>query len=235
MNPSLRSLTKIIGTFISSLILGGCMGTTEVRPGDPYYQPTYPMMEAPPPASAGSLFQAGIGMDLYSDQRAARVGDIITVVLEERTVSQKSSSVGVTKESDIGISGGGNGNTILGTDPSWGELGVDTNISSDRDFNGGADADQSNSLQGNISVTVANVLPNGNLIVRGEKWITLNRGDEYIRISGIVRPQDITQENSIISTKLANAKISYSETGELSSSQQMGWMSRFFNSPMWPL
>jgi len=70
--------------------------------------------------------------------------------------------------------------------------------------------------------------------VRGEKWITLNRGDEYIRISGIIRPEDVSQENTISSTKLANARISYSGTGELAESQSMGWVSRFFNNPLWP-
>jgi flagellar L-ring protein FlgH len=71
--------------------------------------------------------------------------------------------------------------------------------------------------------------------VRGEKWITLNRGDEFIRISGMIRPDDIAPDNTIVSTRLANAKISYSGTGALADSTSMGWLSRFFNSDLWPL
>lgn len=83
-------------------------------------------------------------------------------------------------------------------------------------------------------MTVAEVLPNGNLVVRGEKWMTLNRGDEFIRISGIVRPDDISPNNTVVSTRLANAQISYSGTGTLADSQSMGWLARFFNSEYWP-
>ncbi|MEJ2444755.1 MAG: flagellar basal body L-ring protein FlgH [Exilibacterium sp.] len=78
------------------------------------------------------------------------------------------------------------------------------------------------------------MLPSGNLVVRGEKWMTLNRGEEYIRIRGIVRPEDISQSNTVASTKLANAHISYSGTGSLAESQEMGWLARFFNSAYFP-
>ena len=126
------------------------------------------------------------------------------------------------------------GTLLGGASPSYKGLSLENNIAHDRSFDGSADADQSNSLEGNITVTVSEILPNGNLVVRGEKWITLNRGDEFIRISGIIRPEDIAPDNTIISTRLANAKISYSGKGELADSQQMGWLSRFFNGSYWP-
>ena len=92
----------------------------------------------------------------------------------------------------------------------------------------------SNSLSGNITVTVHDVLPNGVLMVKGEKWLTLNQGDEYIRISGMVRPQDIGSDNTVESTKLADARIAYSGTGSVNDSNVMGWMSRFFIGAIWP-
>jgi flagellar L-ring protein FlgH len=83
-------------------------------------------------------------------------------------------------------------------------------------------------------VTVADVLPNGNLVVRGEKWLTLNQGDEYIQISGIVRPIDIRTDNTVLSGLVADARITYSGKGMVADSNKMGWLSRFFASAIWP-
>jgi flagellar L-ring protein precursor FlgH len=91
-----------------------------------------------------------------------------------------------------------------------------------------------NSLSGNITVTIHQVMPNGTMLVRGEKWLTLNQGDEYIRVSGLVRPQDIGPDNSIESTRLADARITYSGTGATHDANVMGWLARFFISPLWP-
>ena len=92
----------------------------------------------------------------------------------------------------------------------------------------------SNSLTGNISVTIHEVLANGVLIVKGEKWLTLNQGDEYIRVSGMIRPQDISADNTVNSTQIADARISYSGTGAVHDSNTMGWLSQFFIGQLWP-
>jgi len=210
--------------------LSACARTPTPKPGDPYYAPTVSSATNLPPRTEGSLFQQTYGLSLFDDRKALRVGDIITISLTERTVSRKSSGVNVKKDSSTEFNAG----PLLGTVPSFNGKTLDTSLSQKRDFGGDADADQSNSLQGNITVTVAEVLPNGNLVVRGEKWMTLNRGDEFIRISGIVRPDDISPDNTVVSTRLANAQISYSGTGALADSQSMGWLSRFFNSEYWP-
>jgi len=218
---------------VSSLLcLSGCMMVSKKPlPDDPAYAPAVAANMPVPQRTEGSLYQDSYGMSLFDDRKAHYVGDVITVTLSEKTVSKKSSGVAVNKSSSTAFDSG----TVLGgVAPSYKGLGLETSIAQDRTFAGDADADQSNSLQGNITVTVAEILPNGNLIVRGEKWITLNRGDEFIRISGIVRPEDIAPDNTIISTRLANAKISYSGTGALADSQSMGWLSRFFNSSYWP-
>src|SRR3546814_1679253 len=95
-------------------------------------------------------------------------------------------------------------------------------------FGGKGQATQSNTLSGEISVTIAEVYPNGTMLVRGEKLVTLNRGDEYIRIAGIVRPEDITADNRILSTRVADARITYSGTGEIARASRQGWLQRFF-------
>lgn len=222
---------KCFAVFVfAALVLSGCATGPKPQPGDPYYAPTVSARVQQPTQTNGSLYQSSQSMTLFTDTKARNIGDIITIVLNERTASSKSSGVNVTKESSTSLPAG----TIFGTTPTLNGVPFDTSISQDRDFAGDAGADQSNSLSGSIAVTVADVLPNGNLIVRGEKWMTLNRGDEFIRISGILRPEDISPQNTVASTRLANAQISYSGTGELANSQNMGWMSKFFNSGYWP-
>ncbi len=187
------------------------------------YAPTY--SEAPPvaPVANGSIFQASAGYaPLTSGLRAARVGDILTVSLVERTQAQKTTGANMDKGGSISI-----------TPPATGPLSffkpTDVNVSGDQSFDGKGQAVQSNSLVGEISVTVAEVYPNGNLLVRGEKLLTLNRGDEFIRISGIVRPVDIGPDNRIASARLADARVTYSGKGEIARAARQGWLTKFFS------
>ena len=222
---------KLISLIIAISLLSACMQNRKPLPDDPAYAPTISANMPVPQRTSGSLYQDAYGMSLFDDRKAHFIGDVITVTLSEKTVSKKSSGVAVKKNSSADMNAG----TLLGAvNPQYKGLSLENSIGHKRSFSGDADADQSNSLEGNITVTVAEILPNGNLIVRGEKWITLNRGDEFIRISGIIRPDDIAPDNTVISTRLANAKISYSGTGTLAESQTMGWFSRFFNSGLWP-
>lgn len=227
---SFRSLNLllVVGTMLA---LTGCFTNKKPMPDDPAYAPTIAANMPVPQRTEGSLYQDAYGLSLFGDRKAHFVGDVITVTLSERTVSRKSSGVNTNKNSGVEFNAG----PLLGVNPTFKGNELTTSLEQGRTFDGSADADQSNSLQGNITVTVAEILPNGNLIVRGEKWITLNRGDEFIRISGIVRPDDIEPNNTVVSTRLANAKISYSGTGDLANSTSMGWLSRFFNSDLWPL
>jgi flagellar L-ring protein precursor FlgH len=229
---TMTSVAKIITPAIAVVTLSGCMTNNKPQPGDPHYAPTISAAQAMPQRTDGSLYQDTYGLSLFGDRKAHFVGDIITITLAEKTTSKKSSGVNVKKDNNTKFNSGEG--TLFGSDPTLKGLSLATNIAQNRNFNGDAGADQSNSLQGNITVTVAEIMPNGNLVVRGEKWMTLNRGDEFIRISGIVRPDDVAPDNTVISTRLANAKISYSGTGTLADSQNMGWLSKFFNSGLWP-
>jgi flagellar L-ring protein precursor FlgH len=102
-------------------------------------------------------------------------------------------------------------------------------MSGKQSFKGAGQATQSNSLTGEISVTVAQVYPNGTMLVRGQKLLTLNRGDEYIRLSGLVRPDDVGSDNRVPSTRVADARIAYSGRGELARGSRQGWLQRFFS------
>ncbi|HKM15877.1 MAG TPA: flagellar basal body L-ring protein FlgH [Marinospirillum sp.] len=200
----------------------------KVEQGDPVYAPVQPSRMEPPPPTRGSLYQAAHSKALFNDRKAYRIGDVITVNLEERTRSSKSATSDISSNSNMAITNP----TIAGRAS---PINVGLGLDSERSFTGDASADQSNSLLGSITVTVHDVYPNGNLLIRGEKWLTLNQGDEYVRVSGIVRPEDIQPDNSVTSTLLADARLTYSGTGDLANSNRQGWLSRFFNSGWWPL
>ena len=185
------------------------------------YAPAIPL---PRPAPAnGAIFQAADGYAaLYEGPRARRVGDTLTILLVERTVAQK----------DVASKSGRDGNIGL-TGPATGPLSVfnpaDARASGTQAFDGSGTAAQSNSLRGEISVTVAEVFPNGTMLVKGQKQMQLNRGDEWVRISGLIRIADIDFDNRVLSTRVADARISYSGRGDLQRQSRPGWLQRFFS------
>lgn len=225
-------MKKIMITGLTALFLSGCMSTESNKPiaDDPYYAPVYP---APPPKNivkTGSLFNAGNLDSLYADVKARRVGDIIEVILSESTSAKKKANNNTKKDNSFNLSPV----TALGKNVTIGGNPLSVGATQSSQFKGTGTSDQSNSLTGSISVSVIQVLDNGNLIVRGEKWITINNGDEFIRLNGIIRPQDVSADNQIESIRVANARIQYSGTGSFADSQKMGWLARFFNSTLWP-
>ncbi|MFN2309378.1 MAG: flagellar basal body L-ring protein FlgH [Gammaproteobacteria bacterium] len=220
-------------------LLSGC---ASVRPGPSVdYRAAQPSVAPPPAANNGAIYQSGYGMALFEDVKARRVGDTITIVLQERTQASKDAKTETSKDNEVNIANP----TVLGSTPAFNAPGLlplasnrgnslETGLSSSQEFKGEGSSSQGNSLTGNITVTVAEVLPNGNLVVRGEKWLTLNQGDEYIQISGIVRPVDVRGDNTVLSGQVADARITYSGKGMVADSNKMGWLSRFFASAIWP-
>ncbi len=215
--------------------LSGCVSPPP-KPNDPYYSPVLPRTPLPAAQSNGSIYQAGFETNLYDDRKAYRVGDIITITLNERTQASKNANSQLQKDSKANLSldtlfgGGVSTNNPLG----GADLTLDVGYEGSRDTKGDSKAGQSNSLTGSITVTIAEVLPNRILAVRGEKWLTLNTGDELVRISGLIRADDIATDNSVSSTRVADARITYSGTGAFADASQPGWFDRFFMSPLWP-
>jgi len=202
----------------------------DVFPDDPEFAPVSAQSLAPPPNANGSLYQARYSLGLYTDQQATRVGDIITVIFDEQYQSSKSAATNADKSStnDLAVP------SLMGTVPGFKNLNLDTSTSASRNFSGKGEADRSNSLSGQITVSVAEILPNGILRIRGEKWLTLSEGEEYIRIQGLVRPADITPDNTVASSKVADARISFGGRGALNNSTKQGWADRILTSPWWP-
>jgi flagellar L-ring protein FlgH len=174
------------------------------------------------PTAPGAIFSLGNYVPLTSGSRAAREGDVITIVLLERTSASNSSSAATERGGSFGL-----------TPPSTGPFSLfktsDVSASGNQSFKGKGEIAQSNLLTGEVSVTVTAVYPNGTLLVRGEKQLTLNRGIERIQISGLVRNSDISPDNRVASTRVANAKIAYTGKGEIARASRQGWLQRFFS------
>jgi flagellar L-ring protein precursor FlgH len=182
-------------------------------------------------ASNGTIYSASSSLALFEDQKARRVGDILTINLAESTNATKSSTTSTSKSTEANIANA----TVLGYPVTRDGVPIlSGNLSGDQAFSGEGGATQSNRLEGSVTVTVVDQLPNGNLIVQGEKWLTLNQGKEFVRVSGIVRPVDILADNSVSSEKVANARIEYAGKGPLADANRMSWLARFFNSPWLP-
>lgn len=225
---------KVLPTSLCLLAIGallaGCLSVPPQRSGSEDYRPAFAYGADSRPASDGSLFLTSGNVGLFGDRRAHRVGDLVTVRLQESTTSSKSAETTINKSTDVEMSEPNIlGSLVRGVAAN---AGIATSLSSSNDFTGGAESDQSNSLQGTISVVVAEVYPNGLMRVEGEKWLTLNQGDEYVRVSGLVRPEDISGDNSVSSLQLADARIAYGGRGATADSNRMGWLARFFLSPL---
>ena len=216
-------------------LVAGCVSPPP-RANDPYYAPVLPRTPLPAAANNGSIYQAGFEQNLYSDRKAYRIGDIITITLNEKTQASKNanSAIGKNSNTSIGLTSlfgsGLTTNNPLGS----GDLSLNAGYSGSRATKGDSKAGQGNSLTGSVTVTVADVLPNGIIAVRGEKWMTLNTGDELVRIAGLVRADDISTDNTVSSTRVADARITYSGTGAFADTSQPGWFDRFFLSPLFP-
>lgn len=183
-----------------------------------------PAFASPPqvPVANGAIFQAANGYSaLTNGARAAMVGDIVTISLVERTQATKSATASTDRSGNIGL-------TPPTTGPASFFSPADVGASGGGKFDGKGAAAQSNQLNGEVSVTISRVFPNGTMLIRGEKLLTLNRGDETIGITGIIRAADIGPDNRVASTRVADARIIYSGKGEIARGSKMGWLNRFF-------
>jgi len=206
------------------LMLSGCAGM--LHKDKPVAIDAIPQPRMPAVAVNGSIYSAGTEITLFEDVRARRVGDILTVMLVEQNSGSKSTDTKVNQTSAMSLSP-----PILGV-TARNDIGLD--VSTANKFAGDSGSSQSNSLSGSVTVTVTAVLPGGNLRVQGEKWMEINQGKEYIRLDGIIRPSDVRPNNTILSTQVADAHISYSGNGSTGNAGVMGWISKLLFSPFRP-
>ncbi len=207
----------------------GLVGCATEPPRHASYASTWPAVTSPP-ARDGAIYHAGHDVRLFEDLKARRVGDILTILLVERTDASKKASTSVSKANGVDFPNP----TLFGKPFSSRGRTLETSIDTDQEFEGEGDSSQSNALNGRITVMVSEVYPNGYLRVQGEKIVTLNQGDEYLQFSGIVRPEDIGPDNTVLSTRVADVRIAYTGRGTLADANTMGWLTRFFLSALWP-
>ncbi len=223
----MRPLFRRIALFMVAAVLGGCA----MIPPEPIV--TGPLTAEPPSPYAmplaepnGSIYQptAYGNYPLFEDRRPRNVGDIVTIVIQERTNAQKRVATSTERGSGATL-GWGAVPTILPGNVSPNQ---DFNISGSNNMEGEGETRADNLFTGTLTTTVVGVLPNGNLQIAGDKQIAINRGSEYLRFSGVVDPRSISGSNTVPSTQVADAKIEFRSKGVMDEVQTMGWLQRFF-------
>ncbi len=221
-----------LAALVPMVLLCGCSGLApryDFNPVAPRVMPPADPAD-PGPRYSGTIYQAGRDMRVFEDRTARRVGDVVVIRLVEKTNASKSATTSIEKSSEAELANP----TLFGAPFSAGRVNLETGISAGRTTKGDGSSDQSNSLTGDVSAVVVGAYPNGNMMIRGEKMLTLNQGEEVVQISGVIRPEDIRADNSILSNRVADAKITYAGNGALADANTAGWLSRFFLSPLWP-
>jgi flagellar L-ring protein precursor FlgH len=224
-------LLRIASVGLLAAALTGCGAIQERQQReDAQWAATAPVEQNAPPAPDGSIYHDMQNMELFNDARAHRIGDILTINLVEAMQASKKSETTTSKTDKVNVGAP----QILGQSLRIAGQSANSSLNSANSFDGAGSSTQSNQLTGQLTVTVAQRLSNGNLLVKGEKWLTINQGQELIRISGIVRAQDIGQDNSVDSTRVADARITYTGRGTLNEANTQGWLAKFFNSKWMP-
>ena len=215
-------LQRCLYCLLLATLLGGCAQL-----------PREPLVQQPMTARAevrstapvnGAIYQSGFSSQaLFEDRRPRNVGDILTIIVSENVNASKNSAANASRN--------GSTSSALTAIPKlfgglFGNLDTEAKANNALTAKGGANA--ANTFNGVITVTVIEVLGNGNLIVSGEKQMMINQGTEFIRFSGVVNPRTVSGNNSVASTQVADARIEYSAKGYIDEAQTMGWLQRFF-------
>ena len=231
--PLLNGSKVLFVLAVAAAFLAGCESPPK---RDPEFAAVPPAAIPQAPQGNGSIYQAGFERSWFENVRARRVGDILLVNLVEDTEASHTNEGSVDKNNNTSITSP----TLFGQGVSWnnpfgsGSYNLGQSLQSSTAFEGDGENTQENELSGSLSVTVVQVLSNGYLKVRGEKRIGMTGGNEYIRVSGIVRPEDIDVNNSVDSTRIADATLVYVGDGQVADASKMGWLARFFISAVFP-
>jgi flagellar L-ring protein FlgH len=217
MNRIFFWLTAIFG----AALLTGCA----VTPGSIVQQPTStrPAAAAPQVAANGAIFQGSTYRPIFEDRRARLVGDTLTIAINERTSAGKQAANSASKngsaDASVPLLFGAKAATLAK---------LSAQADSEVTYEDKGAASSSNNFAGTLTVTVAEVLPNGNLVVSGEKQVALDKGAEFIRFSGVVNPSTISGNNVVSSTQVADARVEYRTNSQIDGAQMMSILARFF-------
>ena len=219
---SVFSVLSVVQGFFTAFLVAGCVTTT---PPTAVHQP----MTARPAArnetlpGNGAIYQASYARPLFEDRRARFVGDALTINIVEKTQATKKSDSSAERSQTFDVTTP----SIIGL-PGKSAQGLTLSASDSNKFSGKGQSEANNNFTGTITCTVIEVLPNGNLLVSGEKLVAINQGEEFIRFSGVVNPAYIANGNIVNSTQVADARVEYKANGNIDSAQVMGWLARFF-------
>ncbi len=226
----MRTLTMLM----ASLLLGACASKPPLEDNSDF-APIRPLEPAANALPTGSILGNSMHMSLFQGQRQWRVGDIITVVLNESTQASRNSSLITERKATNDVLASSWTNALLSPNGFWGDVRGDIDLNkAEIGTEGVGTAAQANALSGVITAMVAEVLPNGNLIVEGRKQLSLTEGAEFIQIRGVVRARDVQPDNTVSSMRMAQAQISYRGSGNLAESTQPGWITQLLFK-YWPL
>ncbi len=206
---------------VAAAVLAGCQTVPPTNVHQPMTARPQPRSELA--AANGSIYQAAYSRPLFEDRKARFVGDIITVKITENTSASTNSNSKAERSGSIDASV-----DAMSRVPGKSFLGLGVTASDTNNFSGKGEAANKNIFTGNITVTVIEVLPNGNLLVSGEKQLAIGHQQEFVRVSGVVNPSFVDSTNTIESSKVADARIEYKSAGYISEAQVMGWLARFF-------
>lgn len=219
-----------LGILAAIGMFSGCTSTPKPKVQQPMSvrPPTLPPLTAN--ETNGGIFQAAFNQQagtryipLFEDRRSRWIGDTIIVTLNERTNASKRSGSNVRRAGDTEFSIP----SFMGLPLKSIFQDISLEANSANNFDGRGESSSNNNFTGTITVTVIDILPNGNLLVSGEKQIGINQGHEFIRLSGVINPINI-MHNTVSSVQVADARLEYRGTGYLDEAQTMGWLSRFF-------
>ena len=218
--PTLRRGLLLAAVGVAAL-LAGCASVPPTNIHQPMTARPQPRAEIV--AANGSIYQNANFRPLFEDRRARFVGDTITISITENTNASTNQATKATRDSSIQAAVP----TVNGL-PGKSLMGLGLNATSNSALNGQGQSNNTNVFSGTITATVIEVLPNGNLLVSGEKQIAIGSQQEFVRLSGVINPLFVGTNNTVPSSQVADARIEYKSTGSISESQVMGWLARFF-------
>jgi flagellar L-ring protein precursor FlgH len=231
----MKIIFKLFLLIVIMSLFSGC--AYQHRKPSPEYAPVRPQKQLQPITENGSIFQNSTSKSFFETNKAKRVGDILIIIFDEKHVAKKETKTDDGRSTNLKLENptifGKVADATTGAQPGWLKA-LNLSLSSSNALTAGGKSEQKDSLTGSLSVSVVEVLANGNLVIRGEKLLTLNQGDEYVQISGIIRSSDLGPDNKVASSKVANARITYSGQGLTHDSNKGGWATRFFLSDKWP-
>jgi flagellar L-ring protein precursor FlgH len=226
----MKTISALIKSFnlmrltTAACVVGGLSACSSVPSANmshsPQFEPVYPIAAAPAKPATGAIYVGRQSDSWFGKSKSFQVGDVITVLLNESSQASRTQNGSITRESKNDMVPTGLANWGKGVGGWMNGIKMDGSSMSNK---GTGAADQQANLTGSVAVSVVEVMPNGNLVLRGEKQLALTEGSEIIQVAGIIRPDDVAPNNTVQSRRLANAQIAYRGSGDLANATKAGW------------